>query len=697
MTVMCRAVIRTAVVWAATILVPSLVLTPMVSGQAAAQPSPRERSAATFAAMKSPGVDAGWRRPREDWSGARTRLAHDESWRLWFAAKRAAVDDWMTRRRDRVAWVAGWGHEFVSPVDGSFIRWTPEIPGEEVATLASSSDRDIAVTPAIFRAWVVKFRERHINTVRDAAMLWRLTDDNRYLDWVVAQLDFYADHLSAWPLQDRFYGPSRIFGQPLMEAVYLGKLAEAARLIRDHVSADRWQAWRARLFEPEVAMLNQSMHRIHNIAGYLRAAAAQVALLYDDQAMWAEAIDGPWGLRRQLQHGVTGDHLWFEQSIGYHEFALSGLLPLLMAAGLADRGAELSAEMGVVRNMLLAPNRLRFPDDSLPNPADNAALRLRSAPLRGALLRAYRVLPTPHGLAAARQTRNWDTLLDPPDFGPEAAPVLPAVVSRHFEATRFAILKAGGWQVFFHYGQLTGSHAQEELLNFEAHWGTTAISHNPFTVGYASPLHADYFTRGLSHNVALIDGAGSTLPASEPIPGPLPQRGEMLRFDPYNAIMSAVQPSYRGDVAVRRTLRIVDGELRDEVRIESPAGESRTLGLALHVQGRVESGADMAPVVDFARDRPAPFGYWRDVRRATYRDEASFRLDYPNGPSFRITFSVPGVFHVYLGSAPDSPVPARRDAFYLESEGTRVTFKTRIAPLAIDSHTIGTREDMIHE
>jgi hypothetical protein len=105
----------------------------------------------------------------------------------------------------------------------------------------------------------------------------------------------------------------------------------------------------------------------------------------------------------------------------------------------------------------------------------------------------------------------------------------------------------------------------------------------------------------------------------------------------------------------------------------------------------------MEPAADFARGKPAAFGYWREVSRATYHDEASFLLSYPTGASFRITFIVPGEFLVYLGSAPDSPVPARRDAFYIVSKGSQVTFKTRIAPLANDRPDIGNGEDMTHE
>ena len=41
---------------------------------------------------------------------------------------------------------------------------------------------------------------------------------------------------------------------------------------------------------------------------------------------------------------------------------------------------------------------------------------------------------------------------------------------------------------------------------------------------------------------------------------------------------------------------------------------------------------------------------------------------------------MPGEFRVFHGSAPDSPAPARREAFYLETRGVQATFTTEFSP-----------------
>jgi hypothetical protein len=612
-----------------------------------------------------------WRRPLEDWSGARRRLTSDPAWSKWFSGEQAEVDQWMAHRQDYSEWIAGWWHDFVSPKDGSFLTWTPAVPGKEATFLSSPSDPRVEITPKIFEAWVGVFRGRHVSMVQRAARLWRLTGDPRYAKWATEQLDFYANNLGKWPVQNRFYGPSRLGTQPLDDAGYLAKLVDAARLTWDWAEPERRRMWFESLFLPEAEMLNASMHRIHNIACWLRSASAQVALLYGDEGLWRFAVDGPWGVRQQLAHGVTSDFFWYEQSMGYNEFVAQALIPFFVEAALQGRGQELEREMAIVEDMILAPTWLRFPNGYLPNPADNTVSFTRYAPLTGTLLRAYRVLPTPQGLAEARKVQTWESLIDPPPAMPVDTAPLPAVVSHDFSSSRFAILSAGGWQVFFHYGQLTGSHAQAEALNFEAFFGETDITHEPCTVGYSSPLHREYFTLGFSHNVPLVNGEGE-----QP-----PQPGELVAFDEENATVAAAQSAYRVDTSAARTLRIVGSRLIDEATIFVLAGNPQVLGLALHVQGKVELPPNFQPVADFAAGRPKPFGYWREVRSAAYHESAAFDIVYPNGLILRVTFSLPGEFRVFHGSAPDSPVPARRDAFYLETRRASVTFTTEFCPL----------------
>jgi hypothetical protein len=315
---------------------------------------------------------------------------------------------------------------------------------------------------------------------------------------------------------------------------------------------------------------------------------------------------------------------------------------------------------------MLSPIYVRFPNGLLPNPADGTGIE--SVPHRAFLASTYRVFPTTLGLTEVAHDRNWNTLLDPPPASPRSE-TLPAVTSQNFESTRMALLKQGPWQVFLHYGQLTASHAQSEALNFSASYGDTDITHDPGTVGYGSPYHKDYYTKGLNHNVPLINGEGSAPP----------QPGELLEFSAEKARVSAAQPKYRPTATATRTLVIDGNRLIDTATIHSTSSTLQPLGLALHVQGKVRLPDTFKPTDSFATNRPAAFGYWREVTSTTYKDQASFDVDY--GPlTIRVTFSLPGEFTVWHGSTPDVP-PKRREAFYLETQGTEATFTTSFSPV----------------
>ena len=538
---------------------------------APAEPFPKPNPEKAFPEFKIYD-DAGrpWRIAREDWDGARQRIKEDSGWADWLKTERATVDTWMeTAPKDRVEWAAGWSHDGVSPKDGSRIFWSPKIPGVDVPHLSTRSDPQVEITPKIFAWWVVTFRGQNVQMMVEAAQLYRLTGDTRYAEWAAGQMDFYADNFLKWqPARDG----ARLFWQTLTEATNVLRFAEIVRHLGDFVTGERKQRWRRQLFEPEVAVLNNSYRNVHNIAAAQRNAAAQVALLFGDDAMWREAVDGRWGIRTQIREGVTSDYLWAEQSLGYNGMVVGVIRSFVTAACLYGRGEQFAHEMAVAQNVMLSPTYYRFPNGQLPNPADN--IGIPTAPAIESFASAYRVFPTTIGVAAIQGRRGWDTLLDPPPAWkrptgsatagntavaattPQTAPTrssdleglpeavsatppvaddarpsgrrsrrlggatlaqlgvtLPPIVSRNLESSRMAILKDGPWQLFFHYGQLTRSHTESEALNFTAYYGETDLTHDVGTYAYGSPLHLGYFTRGLAHNALLVNGEGQDLGA----------------------------------------------------------------------------------------------------------------------------------------------------------------------------------------
>ena len=560
----------------------------------------------------------------------------------------------MAKRRDRVEWVAGWWHDFVSPKDGSFLTWTPEEPGQ--FTLSSPSDARVELTAKIHGGWVFGFRSRHTEKVREAARLYRVTGEEKYAAWAAEQLDFYAENYERWPVQTA-KSKARLMHQSLDDANVVIRLVEAARLLDGYAAAERRKAWVEKLFLPSAALLDETLQRIHNIACWQRSAMAQVAIYARDAALWARAVDGPYGIRKQLAHGVTSDYLWFEQSMGYNSYVVSALLPLFTMAALEGRGAELREEMHITENMMLATIRMRFPDGRLPNPADATGGAPR-APNERFLAGAYRVFPTAIGLRAVAGQRTWETLVDLPPAAPEEAP-LPEVESVSLESSRMAVLRAGPWQVSFHYGQLHQSHAQAEALNFEAAFRGVGVTHDAGTVGYGSPLHTGFYRTAAAHNVPVVDGEGQARW----------RPGELVAFE--RARVAARQPDYRPGVAAERELRIEGERLVDTLKVETADGAPRRLGAVLHLQGRmkVPTGAEAVE---------PPLAYWKETRRVGFEDRASIEAEV-GGVRLEVLIETAGPFTVTFGRSPDMP-PGERESFYVEKMGTRAEFRTTFVP-----------------
>ncbi|XHR30988.1 MAG: heparinase II/III family protein [Chthoniobacteraceae bacterium] len=604
-----------------------------------------------------------YRAAQEDWEGARRRIAQSPEWKKWIADTQAKADRWMARNHDHTEWEAGWSHDFVDPKDGSYLVWTENVPGEEVKFLTGKSGDHVEITPKLFRAWVGTFRKNHAEMMIEAARLYRLTGDVHYAEWAAGQLDFYAKNYQAWGKGVAKINRSWLGCQSLDDAVIVARHGEAARLLFDWASPERRQLWFDQLFKPEAELLGYTYQAIHNIALWQRATQAQIALLYKDDELWKKAMEGPVGFRAQIRKGVTSDYFWYEQSMSYNGFVMTAVMPLFTFAGLVGEADQLRHEAAVTENLMLSTLWIRFPDGSVPNPADGSGMPHAPSSLLG---EAYRIMPTHLGLAAADKRFSWNTLVDPP-ASDHVETKLPEVVSRNMESTRFALLKRGPWQVFLHYGQLRKSHSQAEALNWSASFEGTDITHDAGTVGYGSPLASNYYRTGLTHNVPLVNGEGQ-----EPW-----SPGKLLQFDADNAVMSAEQPLYRADASARRTLRIENNTLVDEATVTANAPAK--LGLALHLQGQPRLGEAFKEANDFAAGRPKAFEYWTQVKRATYRDKAEIQVEFPGGKWMNVTFAVPGEFTLWEGSSPDIP-PKRRAGFYLETLGQSATFTTTIAP-----------------
>ena len=610
------------------------------------------------------------RMPKEDWAGAAARVSASPELSGWVKYQRKEIDEWIQKRHDKVEWIAGWYHDFVSPKDASHLTFTPDEPGPE--TLSSKSDPKVQLTPKLHAAWVFAFRSAYAKRLLDSARLYRLTGDKKYAEWTASSLDFYANNFLRWPLDSPEHSvhpnESRLMGQALDEATNLIQYVQAARLLKDYATPERSKHWSEAFFKPEAHLLQKSRQTIHNIGCWQRAAVAEVALYCKDQDLWKQAVDAPNGIHDQIARGVTSDYIWREQSLHYNGFVVEALGPFFIDAMLEGRGAELREDMEAVENLMLTPAAMRFPTGQLPNPADGG--KAERAPAPALWSRMARLFPTKIGVYELAHDKSWAAIIDPPDPALVAAqsPELPPVTSRSFESSRMAVIRKGPWQVYLHYGQITNSHVQAEALNFEAFYQNTDVTQDAGSVGYGSPMFREYYQAAVSHNVPLVDGVGQEGW----------NRGQLDSFS--DDSVSVSQPKYRPGASASRTMTIDGDSLKDSARVTTTDGKPHALGFMVHFMGKAEGlPASFVAEPDPTKIQSAPgFKYWKETARATFRDRASFNVKIDN-EMMRVDFELPGDFTIWHASAPDL-LPRRRDVFYLETRGTDATLKTTILP-----------------
>lgn len=614
--------------------------------------------------LKTSGVLLAARTPVENLSGGRLLATTNKDWISWVAYKRAQVDKWFSKRRDRLDLVAGYVNDFVDPKTGAPAEWSMDM----AEPAAGTTDRE----KAFKGAWVAIQRQYNIKYALDAARIYQVSGDAKMAEIAAAQLDFYADNYLKWPLRTAI-GNARMLGQSLDEAVSVLTMVEVSRALTPYVTAARKAKWRDGVFYPLATNVQTySWGSLNNINLWCAIATAAVGMEHGNATLTDAGLTGPRSVAAVMAQGITQDGVWFEGSFAYNNYVLAALTRLFDIAAATGRTDVILRYTPDTQRMLLAPVLYRFDDGSLPSPNDTRfAVTPVDQATHGGL---YRHVPTTFGMQYALANRSWYTLIDPPTTV-TTAPTLPQPRTVYSPDTGFATLRAGSWQVFIHYGQKTQAHAQAEALGYELADGTTNISRDAGTSNsYGSPQHLEYFSQGLGNNVPLVDGQGAdgyTL-------------GEVKTFDPTSGFLDVLQASYRTDASARRSYKLDTTGFSESTRITlTKAGATpRRLGVVFNTTCSVQV---TDPRAGNASTTTAPTGapgfkYWTSVTRQTAQATWTAKLNC-GGKAYQLTVVGPAGHTVYRATAPSTPLPNTRSTVYLETSGTDATFSTSIRAL----------------
>lgn len=634
---------------------------PVPQGQVLTPPPREAESSADILAEPARGIVAPNRLAREDWPGLAARMGQSPEVANFVESQRRLVDTWAARNRERSDLVGGWIHDYIDPKTGAPLVWKEDSP-EPPASKALGEDR-------FKEAWVTYVRYRNINYTLSAARIFRASGERTYADWAMRQLDFYADNYELWPLRT-VDGRSRMFREGLAEATTVFTLLEAARLLGDVAGAKRQQHWSAHLFRPIAANLKSMTYPMTNVGLWHQAAIAAIGMHLRDEGLVQYALGNPQGIRAILGYGLTPDYLWIEGTFGYNAYVIECLAKLLTHASIEGYADGFAPEWLAARRLLLSPIDYRFDDGTLPVAGDTTTRVAAIDPATHWQL--YRVVPSFWGTERARVNRTWEALIDPPVSFPGGAPAVPTATTRNFPSVRMAVLRAGAWQAYVHYGQAVGTHAQEEALTFELHDGKTPISAGSGTVSYSSPYHTRYFRRGAAHNVPLIDGVGQAKW----------EKGSIVDFSHRDSRLVVSQPDYNRAASAEREYRVTASGFVETTRIalKGVAPQPARLGEAFHTDCAVEPGVGLAPAPGLQLPGADPLTFWKVRSRHTAAGPWSVHLKC-DGRTYRLGVTGSGAQRVFLATAPTTPLPAQTNVVYYDTTSTDTTFRVEITAL----------------
>ncbi len=604
----------------------------------------------------SPPADPGGR--GVDWAQARAKIEQFD----W--AKRIARDMRQEVERTRRQFVhpplglTGWWHHYYCAKDAHRLTFDPDKPTEHVCPACGA----VYSGPPYDDCWRSQVHATICRAVQYAAVLYRLTNEDTYLDYVRDILLWYADHYTDFEVHGEHAGKGRIRSQSLDEATQLVTLAQAC-----------WDAWpalsqadRERIlngyFVPDARFIHAQTGAIHNIHSWHNAAVGLVGMLAGDASLIEQAVDGPFGLKQQIAKGTREDGFWYEGSVGYHFYTIRSLEPLYLAA--RARGLDLSGTEKFER-MYRAPLRMAFPNGELPAnndgwPGTNLSGMTPYYEVAAGLwpqsdLPAY--LATLYG---SRSRTGLDALLYGPAPLPPAKPL--GADSVLFEDSGIAILRNAAANAYLKFGPYGGGHDHRDRLNLIVFAHGRVVIPDIGTSGYGIGLNR-WFRSPAAHNLLVVDG-GVQAPCS----------GELLAYAA-DRVHAAAGPAYRG-VKIERELHLDDEALADHVTARADA--EHTYDLFYHVRGTLaKCSVPLAPAEPFTQG--VGYDMLQTPRRG--RVDGTVRLEFTlrDGPG-RLVLACRSEtpFEVYTGTCPDNPADQQMAFVMVRVRARTVTWENSL-------------------
>lgn len=528
----------------------------------------------------------------ENWDYVKKRTQKQRWAQEMLMDMKKEVCEWTEKFNDEPERLSGWGHHYFCEEDGGRLIFHPEKPHEHVCSICGR-----VYSGGVYdAAWVYIYRYKTIMNAYKSAVLYKITEDDRYLEFCKRILLFYSCNYDRFEEHGRGPGTSgkgKITPQALNEALFLVKIVNILEILKNDLRQDDLNTIINRLLKQGAWFIERQKNSIHNIPCWINAGVGLVGLFTGDEELIYRAFDSEYGFKNQIKKGVTQDYFWYEGSIHYNYFVVESFINLLLFAELY--GKEVPEEKYVVKNMLIAGFKYAFNNLLFPNPNDgwpNVGLKTYSF-LYEMARKIYNTEDFEYMLAEIYRCKTpmYDVPLSGPYYYGEYS--LEALLfgkdeykrgkleflgkSYNFETSNFAILKNDKLNTFIKYGHRGPSHAHPDKMTIEVMYKDKMVTRDLSNSGYGSRLCKEWHRMTISHNTVVVDGKNHVST----------EKGRTLSFyadEKIQFIEVMAEEVYPG-VCFKRKLKQSESVLEDVFSVESR--ELHTYDWVFHVEGQL--------------------------------------------------------------------------------------------------------------
>ncbi|UAK19448.1 heparinase II/III family protein [Kluyvera sp. CRP] len=402
--------------------------------------------------------------------------------------------------------IATWNLYYFCPHHGVRLIWQPDSPHRHCCPVDGEAFRGEPWDGA----WWREMNGRNASACQQLGLLWQLTGEKAYRDKVRTLLMGYADVYPGYEIHGGIphNGPGKMNAQTLCEANCILDMALGYDFIQHSLTDDERQHISRNLLRCAATFLQA--HRspqIHNHEVKISAALGVLGFVLEDEDLLEFAVNAPYGLRWQLEHGLLAEGLWFEGSVHYHYYALQGFFAFEKLA----RGTRWSLLDGPwYPQMLSFPLSLLLPDGTFPRLNDCIAgqEKLHHRDLYEFAWFIWRdpqyaaVLHFTEAQPDERETLLWrDSPLPEttPDLIPQQslfAPGAGLTLWRRPQQQQAVLIKHSPWG---------GEHDHYDRLSLMLWQRDGWLLPDLGTTGYGAKMHYDYYKNSATHNTLTVN------------------------------------------------------------------------------------------------------------------------------------------------------------------------------------------------